>query len=112
MHFKYMLITLISLFILTSCSEDTYTSSSASNDTQAISMDESNFSPNKKKFVSSTCKGDLPLDSCICMYDSIDPKLSQKFGNDWMNKGMKDLDYWNSVINEAMLTCGLEYKSE
>ena len=46
------------------------------------------------------------------MYDSMEPKLSQKFGNDWMSKGMKDLDYWNSVINEAMLTCGLEYKSE
>lgn len=86
-----------------------------SQETSTISteLDPSQFSRNKKKFVDSVCaeSGNLPLESCVCIYDSMNPVLSKLSGENWMDKGMQDIDTWTHALNNGMQECGLEYRN-
>ena len=108
----HKLIPILGFFFLVACSDNTQTSqNTTTSDVKTVEIDPSTFSENKKKFIDATCSaGNLSLESCACMYDSMNPKLSEKFGKDWMSQGMQDLDLWTNEINKAMPRCGIEFK--
>ena len=111
MAFQYKLIPILGFLFLSACSDSTQISQNTTTpDVQTVQIDPSSFSENKKKFIEAACSSsNLSLESCSCMYDSMNPKLSEKFGENWMSKGMQDLDLWTDEINKAMPKCGIEY---
>lgn len=112
MKFRYLFISLLGLLSLVGCSDTASTSQKTTYQEEKTEIDTSSFSENKKKFVDAmSSSGDLSVEICVCMYDSMNPKLSERFGENWMNQGMQDLDLWADELDKAMSKCGLVYKS-
>ena len=111
MTLKNKIVPILGFLFLLGCSDNSQTYQNTTNsDVQKASIDPSTFSKNKKKFIDSACgSGNLSLEDCSCMYDSMHPKLSSEFGENWMSQGMQNIDLWTNEINKGMQKCGLEY---
>lgn len=112
MALKNKLISILMVTFLFGCSDNsqTYQNNTTNSDVPKASVDFSTFSKNKKKFIESVCgESNLSLEDCSCMYDSMNLKLSSEMGENWMSKGIEDIDLWIDQINMSMQKCGLEY---